>query len=56
MHKFFYCNGKIKMQGLEYEGRVGIWTTYDNYGNIIEKTDYGNVKRLVKLKELKYND
>jgi len=56
LHKFFYCNGKIKMQGLEYEGRVGIWTTYDTNGNISKKTDYGNLEKLAKLKELNYDD
>lgn len=55
LHKIFYCNGKIKMQGLEYEGRVGMWTMYDTNGNMIKKIDYGNIERLEKLKEIKYD-
>ena len=55
LHKFFYCNGKIKMQGLEYKGRVGIWTMFDTSGKVLKKTDYGNLEKLSKLKEMKYN-
>ena len=52
--EFKFCDGKIKKRGFRYrDSLIGIWTTYDSTGKVIEEKDYGNVKLLYKLEDLK---
>jgi hypothetical protein len=53
-HTFYYCNGKIKKQGLNIHGLVGVWKEYDQQGKLVKITDYGNIEKLDTLKEIKY--
>lgn len=51
-----FCNGKIKTTGFRYLGQdVGVWTTYDQSGKIIETKDLGNVEKLENLKLMQYS-
>lgn len=53
--EFRFCNGKIKESGFRYGYKpIGVWTTYDSTGNVIEAKDNGNVDVLNKLHNIKY--
>ncbi|MDQ6609914.1 MAG: hypothetical protein M3Y85_08850 [Bacteroidota bacterium] len=54
MHEFYYCNGKLKKSGLNLHGHGGEWKEYDEKGNLIKTTDYGNTKGLDTLKQIKF--
>jgi hypothetical protein len=53
--EFRFCDGRIKESGFRYGYKpVGIWTTYDSTGKVIEAKNNGNVDVLNKLRDIKY--
>ena len=52
--EFRFCNGDLKESGFRMDGNVGIWSKYDEEGNVIDTQDFGSIDKLEKLKEIKY--
>lgn len=53
-HTSYYCNGKIKSQGMNISGLVGKWTEYDEAGRVWREKDHGNLEKLDTLRKIKY--
>ena len=52
--EFRFCDGKLKEQGLRFEGNVGVWKEWDEKGKVIKETDHGQTEKLDKLREITY--
>lgn len=54
VHKIFYCNGVLKLDGISFGHPVGEWKEYDSSGKLIRIVDHGNLDKLEELKRIKY--
>jgi hypothetical protein len=49
-----FCDGKLKELGYNFNGKVGVWTEWNENGEIVKQTDYGLLERLKDLDRIKY--
>lgn len=49
-----FCDGKLKERGYNFNGKIGVWTEWDEDGKVIKETDYGLLSRLNDLNRIQY--
>ena len=49
-----FCDGKLKELGYNFNGKISIWTEWNDNGQVIKETDYGLQGRLLDLERVKY--
>ena len=49
-----FCDGKLKERGYNFNGKISVWTEWNESGEVIKETDYGLQGRLKDLEKVKY--